>query len=317
MDLEFRDVHSTMLALPIEDKSRALTPADAELAKEYAESMFVTRGVVLAARTNRMRYTVVYGAEVVRAALSAQIEYIPCLIADTFTDRLIELVSTGIEEKSTPSSPQSVDIIAHAIEQYNLVEATQLSLRKAHSIANLGPRSTLHDEKRLAVHLIPAVQELVRNGSLNKSAGRSISYLRTTEQLEFAKKAITQEWTVREIDLARANRTASKTRETDAPYSAEFDGDIADLIRVLEDVTKGSVSITPKTKHTGTIIFELYGANQAAEFLTILAGLTSDLRYTLKGRHRQDAPKKDAITLSITYTNLRIFDELIAAITGK
>jgi|GEM_PF-5708012 len=308
MELEFRDVHIDLLALTVDQKKRPLTNTEAQLIKEYSDELYVTRGVVLAKRGKPgARYSIVSGAEVVRCALKAGIEYIPCLISDDFTEMFVSLLSTALDKEADEKSHKPEDAIRAAIDKYALIKGQSLSFRKAETLGKLGKKSTLYTQKRLAKNLAPEVQALIRSGKLGKSAGRSISYVASDKQYALALKAIENNWTVRDIDLARTNAA-------DSPISKKLNNDVRHLQAELEKASGYSVSILPKTEQTGVVRFFFYGAYELENIAKILGLIKSDYSYKIVGvQHTAPGPEKPS-TLELKYTTLDLIDELRAAI---
>lgn len=308
MELEFRDVHIDLLALTAAQKNKALTQIEIQLIKEYSDELYVTRGVVLAKKGKQgARYTVTHGAEVVRSAQKAGIEYIPCLISDTFTETFLSIITTALEKESEEKHHKPEDAIRAAIDKYALIKGQSLSFRQAEKLGKLGKKSTLYTQKRLAKNLHPKVQALIQSGKIGKSAGRSISYISRDEQYDFALNAIKNGWTVRDIDLARS-------KIADAPISNKLTGDVQLLQAALEQASGYRLSISPKTEQTGTIKFYFYGAHQLENIAKILGAINSDYSYKIQGAQKADSGPELPSYLEVKYTNLDLIDELKVAL---
>lgn len=304
MELEFRKIHIDMLAIPLKSINTPLSSEEMTLSIEFNEECAVTRGVVLASKRQKgLRYSIVHGLNVVRAAGKAGIEHIPCLVTDVFTDLFIDLIKSQTQsEKPASSEDEPENAISIAIESYQRVLGTKLSFRKAAQIESLGKKSTLYDEKRLAKNLSPEVQALVRDGRLSKSAGRNISYIERDEQYSFALKAAQNNWTVRDINLARS-------KLSDSPADESMNSDILTLQVMLEDAWGAGVSITPKTRQTGSLHFDTYNIDDVIALCSRLSKLKSAFSYSIKGNQPITQGLKSGV-FEVKYNNLEIIEEL-------
>lgn len=308
MELEFRNVHIDMLALPMDIKNSPFSRAEAKLAEEFDREYAVTKGVVLALKKKAgMRYDVAFGFDVIRAANKAGIEYIPCLIGEEFSSLFIDLLRTAPSEQEYPQSPE--DAIQRAMETFNQLKGLKLSFRKAEKMGKLGKKSTLYDEKRLAKNLDQRVQLLVKKGKLAKSAARSISYMPLDEQHEFALTAIQNGWSVREINLAR-----SKNR--DSPVDQSMQSDLDSLASELSMAIGYSVSIVPKTRLSGTLQINYFGFDALASLLERLSNIAVEFTYNMTGVHDNASRMATPSLLIIHYKDLNLVDEIRRVFIG-
>lgn len=279
---------------------------EVNLSNEFEEAFGVTKGIVLTTKKNSsLRYDVVHGFDVVRAAKRAKVEYIPCLVGDAFSDLFISLLDKpSVEEGDLPTKEKPENVIDRAISSYEQIKGFKLSYRKAEKIGKLGKKSTLYDEKRLAKHLDPRVQDMIRDGKLSKSAGRSISYIKLGSQFRFAQKAIENKWTVRDIELA-------KNGQKDAPLEGNIASDVQSLQTRFEESLKLPVTITPKTRESGLIRFEYYRLDDILSIIERLKRVDTEYTYQMKGVSVSNNEKKRAGgTLTIHYKSLDAVDEL-------
>lgn len=302
MELEFRNIHIDMLAMPMCEQVKPFTSLEAKLAQEYREELAVTRGIVLVIKKKpRMRYDIVHGFEMVKAASKVGIEYIPCLIGNQFSETFIELLRNSPNEEGKPEEPE--DAIHRAIQSFNQLKGLKLSFRKAEKIGKLGKKSTLYDEKRLAENLDINVQELVKKGMLSKSAARSISYLPIKNQCAFALKAIENRWSVREINLARS-------KNNDTPFDRSMKNDLNSFALTLELSTGCTTTISPKTRLTGTLKIEYYGLEGLTLLMDRLSNISCDFSYSMSGIQNNSTIVGISSSLQIHYQNLEVLDEI-------
>lgn len=303
MELEFRNIHLDMLAIPMDLVKKPLTSLEVQLYQEFDEECAVTRGIVLVnKKKTSMRYDVVYGADVVRAAQKAAIDYIPCLVCEAFTDAFIDLIRSHSIPPDETQNTKPEDAVKQAIETYKTMKGAKLSFRKAETIGKLGKKSTIYTDKRLAINLHPKVQHLLSEGKLTKSAARSISYIKISDQHEFALKAIGNRWTVREIEL-------EKSKSTDTPIDHSMRSDIDSFRRELEDLWYGVVSITPKTRQTGLVSFEFYSLDEVSTLCDRIDNIDAELSYVIRGRHKPGLSKRAGV-FEIKYSDLDTLEQL-------
>lgn len=303
MNFEYRFVHIDMLALPISQFQEPLTSEEASLAIEFKKECAVTKGVVLV--TNSVpgrRFNVVFGFQVLRAAKRALIDHIPCIVAESFSNAFIELISGTCTQASLSVDEGTKDQLSEAIKSYELFRNSNVSYRNAEQVLNLGKRSSLYTNSRLATKLHPKVQSLLHDGKISRSAARSISYIAISSQPAFASKAIANNWTVREIELARSSYS-------DAPVEKSFLPDLSSFAKDLEDFWGGPVSLTPKTKHTGSICFDFYNLKDVSAFCNRLSKLTGDYHINIKAKHRYDNLPVTG-TIKVSYTCIDTLDKL-------
>lgn len=309
MNLEFRNIHIDMFALSKAEKNQPKTSLEDTLITEFQNEMYVTRGVVLVTKGRAsMRYSVVHGIEVVRAAKAALIDYVPCLISSTFSDIFIKLVGSISVNDAMPSKPENV--IERAIVNYKQITGAKLSFRRAENIAKLGKKSTLYTDKRLAKNLDPRVQQYVKEGKLGKTAAKYISYENPDKQFSLATMVISESWTTRDIELYRAGGQDSPIRKT-------MYADIDTIQKEIEEYSGYKTQIIPKTKNTGTMKINFYGTEQMIDIAQKLLKLKHDCTYTVLGRHNGEKEKQEVSEISIKYSNLDIIDDLKAVLTSK
>lgn len=303
MDIEFRNIHIDMLAIPLEIQRAPLNDVELKLYQDFDEQCSINQGVVLVNRKKTgLRYEVVYGFEVIRAAHKAMIEYIPCLVCEAFSDLFIDLIRSRSIDTNANQHTTPEDVVAQAIETYTFLKGTKLSFRKAETIGKLGKKSSIYTHKRLAQNLHPYVQKMLSNGDLSKSAARSISYINFDEQYEFALKAIKNHWTVRDIDLERS-------KSGDAPIDSSMKSDIDNFQQQLEDLWGGAINVTPKTKNTGSVFFEFYHLEDVMTLCDRLLKMTTELSYEVKGMHKRNASGQ-AGRFEVKYKDLDTLEQL-------
>lgn len=303
MELEFRNIHIDILAIPMDLVKKPLSPGELQLYQEFADNCAVTRGVVLVTKkATSLRYDVVHGSEVVRAANKALIDYIPCLVCESFTDTFIDLIRARSISPEVNHDVKPEDAVSQAIARYKVVKGAKLSFRKAETIGKLGKKSTIYTDKRLSQNLHPQVKEMVSDSKITKSAARSISYININDQLEFAERAVRNNWTVRDIDL-------EKSKCCDTPIDESMKSDIDSFRQQLEELWGGVVSITPKTRQTGTVCFEFYNLDEIATLCGRIAKVASELVFVVKGKHRPNFNGKTG-TFEIKYSDLDALEKL-------
>ncbi len=292
-----------MLAIPMDLVKKPLSLEEVQLYQEFDDECAVTRGIVLVnKKATSLRYDVVYGAEVIRAANKAVIDYIPCLVCEAFTGAFIDLIRSRSTASEANHDVKPEDAVSQAIERYKVMKGAKLSFRKAETIGKLGKKSTIYTDKRLSQNLHPQVQKMLSDGRITKSAARSISYININDQYEFAVRALKNNWTVRDIDL-------EKSKSSDTPIDESMKSDIGFFRRQLEDLWGGVVNITPKTRQIGTVFFEFYTLDEIATLCNRVANISFELSFVIKGKHKP-AFKGKAGTFEIKYADLDTLEQL-------
>ncbi len=312
MQLEYRFIHIDLLALPAHELKKQLSPNEQMLAAEYAEEFCVTRGFVLVTEPNKMRYPVQHGFNVVRSAKQAFVERVPCVVAETVTQEMIDLFGPAISSGGGESLPEAAapeDAIRAAINTSNLVKLGNRSLRQAAQVDKLGAKSTLYEQQRLAENLDPRVADLYRSEKLKISAVKRITYVPKSKQLAFACAVIENGWSCREIELEIRKRK----KRGDAAVDAKTKRDIKVFEKELEELLATTVRIKPNTQKTGVLNITFHWMNELTQILSLLEEACCSFSYTIKGSQNSGTNRKPG-ELQITYKSIDVLEAIAVKI---
>jgi ParB family chromosome partitioning protein len=209
------------------------------------------------------RYQLVAGERRWRAAKLAGLEKVPVVVREIPDDRLLEI--TLIENiQREDLNPIETGIAFDRLGQELNLTAEQVGQRTGKD------RSTILNFTRL-LQLPQDLQQLVAERRLSQGHARSLLALPTAElQREVAEKAVTQGWSVRQIE--RVTQKMIEGRQAKHVDEVDLDPNVRAAIRELEVRLGTKVRIVEKAKRGGRIEIDYYSQEELDRIYSVIVG---------------------------------------------
>lgn len=240
---------------------RAFQP---ERLEELAQSIRAN-GIIqpLVVRREGDRFQLVAGERRWRAAKLAGVEQVPVVVREIPDDRLLEI--TLIENiQREDLNPIETAVAFERMMRDLVLNPEEVGRRTGKD------RTTIINLIRL-LQLPDDLQQLVAERRLSAGHARCLLSLPTIQlQRDVAEKALSQGWSVRQIE-----RTTQKMLESRKPKRAErstIDPNVKAAIKEMELVLGTRVRIIEKAKHKGRIEIEYYSAEDLDRIYAAIVG---------------------------------------------
>lgn len=215
----------------------------------------VMQPIILRHNQHNHGYELVAGERRWRAAQRAGLETIPAIVHDLDDRQIAEWAVIENLQREDLDPIERAHAFARLIEQFGLTHE-QVAERVGID------RSTVTNSLRL-LHLHAEVQEFVRRGQL--SAGHVRALLATDDtglQLEIAREAIKQGWSVRKLEGV-VRDLASESKAAILPQASGRSAHLTDVARQIGEQLNTKVQIKPgREKNSGKLVIDYFGLEQ-------------------------------------------------------
>ena len=192
-------------------------------------------------------YEIIAGERRFRASQILELKTIPAIVRDIKEQQKLEVALVENIQR------RDLNPVEEAVAYQRLID--EFSLTQEEVAKKVGKsRSAITNTLRL-LSLPSEIQKALVNGKINYSAARVIAGLPVEERLNFFKKVIAQDLTVRAVE-GRASRISSKkkTSKSKDPVLSSFEEQIQSAL--------GTKVTIKKTGDTGSIIIDFYSAEE-------------------------------------------------------
>ncbi len=238
-----------------------------ESIRELADSI-LAHGVLqpLLVRKKGQGYELVAGERRWRAARAAGLKEVPCILRELTEEQNVLIALIENVQREDLNSIEEAEAIHEMV--------TTFGMTQAEAAKGLGKSRPYVANALRLLKLPETIRNMVTEGTLSGGHARALASISNEEQqLEGARRAISQNWNVREIEAYAARINGEKKAPAKAKKKAKKENTTAQELRVVEDELREALGAKVQIQHGakgGSIIIEYYSREELDRLIDLL-----------------------------------------------